>query len=437
MKQHGFFALNQRRIQIGLRERHALHHVAQKLHVRCQPDDVRVRQRRIEPRQGLFARVAVHDEFGDHRVVKRTNRIAFAHAGINPHPARSACKRRVRWQTVNVQRASGGQEIVIGVFGANPCFNRVALNPQIGLLQRQRFARRDAQLPFDQIQSGNRFGDGVFDLQARVHLHKEEIHRTIRALFDDKFDRSRADIINRPRRRNRRRAHFFAQGLRHTRSGRFFQHFLVTALHRAIAFKQIHIIAVRIAKHLNFDMARTLHVFFDEHRVITKTVNRFAFAACQGIGKIFGFVNRPHSFTAAARAGFDENGITDAVGFALQQFGVLVAAVIPRNQRNARFFHQLFGFGFQPHRPNAKRPRADKRDARIGAGLGEIGVFAQKPVARMHRLRSGFFGGGEDFFPPQITITRRTTAQMHGFIAHRNVLRIGIGIGINCYGFNS
>ena len=62
-----------------------LHHMAQKLHIGGQADDVGLRQRRVQPGQRLLARVAVHDELGHHGVVKRADGVALAHAVVKAH----------------------------------------------------------------------------------------------------------------------------------------------------------------------------------------------------------------------------------------------------------------------------------------------------------------------------------------------------------------
>ena len=41
-------------------------------------------------------------------------------------------------------------------------------------LQRQRLAGGDAQLPFHQVEAGDRLGDRMLDLQAGVHLHEPD-----------------------------------------------------------------------------------------------------------------------------------------------------------------------------------------------------------------------------------------------------------------------
>jgi hypothetical protein len=43
--------------------------------------------------------------------------------------------------------------------------------------------------------------------------------------------------------------------------GGFLQQFLVAALHRAVAFAEVHHVALRIGENLDFDMARVRQVF--------------------------------------------------------------------------------------------------------------------------------------------------------------------------------
>jgi hypothetical protein len=67
----------------------------------------------------------------------------------------------------------------------------------------------------------------MLDLQARVHLKKVELARGIR---DEKFNRARAHVIDRPCHSDSGRAHPFAQ--RRIVNGRraFFDYFLMAAL---------------------------------------------------------------------------------------------------------------------------------------------------------------------------------------------------------------
>ena len=60
------------------------------------------------------------------------------------------------------------------ILGINARLHRVAGNAHLILLERQRLAGGDAELPFHQIEPGDGFGDRMLDLQARVHLHEPE-----------------------------------------------------------------------------------------------------------------------------------------------------------------------------------------------------------------------------------------------------------------------
>ena len=77
----------------------------------------------------------------------------------------------------SARRASvpvAGRKLRVRVLGADARLDRVAVDPQLVLLQRQRLAGGHAQLPLDQVEPGDRLGDRVLDLQPRVHLHEEE-----------------------------------------------------------------------------------------------------------------------------------------------------------------------------------------------------------------------------------------------------------------------
>ena len=77
----------------------------------------------------------------------------------------------------------------------------VAVEPRRWLLERQLFARGDAELPFDQIEAGERFCNRMFDLQPRVHLDKP-VRRGAKTLgaVGNELDRAGANVTHGPRR---------------------------------------------------------------------------------------------------------------------------------------------------------------------------------------------------------------------------------------------
>src|SRR5271165_3979275 len=134
-------------------------------------------------------------------------------------------------------------------------------------------ARRDTQLPFDEIEPGDRLGYGVFNLQPGVHLN--EIKRPGRAPGDDELDRTSTDIADRARRRDRWLSHCPPPFLIETGGRRFFDHLLMTALNRAITIKNVDDISVPVGKDLDFDMARLFDVFLDHDPVVAKGTRSF------------------------------------------------------------------------------------------------------------------------------------------------------------------
>ena len=184
----------------------------------------------------------------------------------------------------------------------------------------------------------------MLHLQACVHLHEEEFHTSVR-LLDDELHCACAHIIHGLSRRHGCCAHRFAHGLRQPWRWRFFQHLLMPSLHRAIAFKQIHAMALRIPKHLNLDVARTLHVLLNQHRIVAKTIDGFAFARGEGNCKTLATCHNPHPLATTACASFNQHRVANPIRFALQQRRILIGTVIAWNQRYTRRAHQSFGLG--------------------------------------------------------------------------------------------
>ena len=289
--------------------------MAQKPHVVAQAHDVQLRQSPVELGQRGRARGRMHDELGDHRVVKRADGVTLAHTAVDAHRPRGEQLRGRR--AVHRQGAGGGQKVAVGVFGANARFDGMALDVHLVLRQGQGLATGDAQLPLHQVQAGDGLGDRVLNLQAGVHLHEEEVHAAL-ALLNDELHRARPHIAHGLGGGHRRLAHALAQLCGHARRGGFFQHLLVTALHRAIALEQMNAMPLPVGKHLHLDVARALHILFNQHRRVAKTVLRLALARGQGTGKVVGAAHHAHALAATACAGFDQHRVTDFFGLAGQ-----------------------------------------------------------------------------------------------------------------------
>ena len=260
----------------------------------------------------------------------------------------------------------------------------MAVDAHIGLRQRQRLARRDAELPLDQIEPGDRLGHRMLDLQPRVHFHEPEAVRpqALRAVGDE-LDRAGALIADRARGLGRGAAHRVAHRRRHAGRRRFLDHLLVAALQRAVALVEMDDVAVAVGEHLHLDVARRGDVFLDQHARIAERRLRLARRAFQRGVELGVLVDAAHALAAAARDRLDQHRIADLVGLLLEELRVLQFAVIAGHDRHAGLLHQRLGPVLQPHGADRGRRRSDEHDAGRRAGFGELRILRQEAVARM------------------------------------------------------
>ena len=76
------------------------------------------------------------------------------------------------WRVHGRQFAGCGLEGEVGALGRDARLDRVAAHADLLLGQRELFAGRRQQLPFDEIDAGDELGDGMLDLQPRVHFQE-------------------------------------------------------------------------------------------------------------------------------------------------------------------------------------------------------------------------------------------------------------------------
>ncbi len=109
-----------------------------------------------------------NDHLGDHRVVIDRDRISRAHAGVNTNL-------RLLSGKVQARDAAGlRQKIARRVLRVEARLDRVSQRSYFLLAQRQRAARGNLHLPFDEIDAGDHFGHRMFDLEPRIHFEKIE-----------------------------------------------------------------------------------------------------------------------------------------------------------------------------------------------------------------------------------------------------------------------
>ena len=176
----------------------------------------------------------------------------------------------------------------------------------IGLRERQRLARRHADLQLHQIQPGDHLRHRMLHLQPRVYLEKIKVALRIH----QKFHRACIGVVPRARQFYRRFAHPAAQRCIHYRRGRFLDYFLVPPLHRTFTLAQINHVSVGIAKNLNLNMPRRYQIFFEIEAPVAESIFRFRLRVAPGPGQFLLRGDQPHPFSAASRNRFQDNWVT-------------------------------------------------------------------------------------------------------------------------------
>ena len=195
-------------------------------------------------------------------------------------------------------RADGGQEAVGRVLGVEAGLDGVPGHLDLRLRQRQRLAGGDAQLPFDEVEAGDRLGDGMLDLQARVHLDEVpgRVGRELAAL-DQELDRAGALVGHRLGAGDGGRGDLGAQLRRHARRRGLLDHLLVAPLQRAVALEQVHDVAVGVAEHLHLDVAGPVDHLLQQDAGIAEGRLRLALRRSPARRR-----NRPRARPGACRA---------------------------------------------------------------------------------------------------------------------------------------
>ena len=272
----------------------------------------------------------------------------------------------------------------------------------------------------------------MLDLQPRVHFQKEEAL----VLAGDEFHRAGAVVADGFGERDRLLAHFPARCFVEQRARRFFQHFLIAALDRTFALAEIDDMAVLVAEHLDFDMARIGDEFLDEDAVVAEARFRFGTGAGKTVRHFVTRMGNAHALAAAAGGGLDHHRIADLVGDLGGLLLVLDDAEIAGHGRNFRRGRGLLAFDLVAHRGDRFGIGPDESDAGLGERHRKGFALGEKAIARMHRFGACGFAGFDDFIDEEIALRRRGRSDQNRLIRHFDMERVAVGLGIDRDGGN-
>src|SRR5262245_21320247 len=240
------------------------HHCGEKGHVMANAVDDECIKRIALRGDCPTSRRGMRDELRDYRIVVERDFTAFKHAGVIAH--RCAVDRSLLRRTVARQPSRRGKKIPVRILGIDSAFDGPAIALHVALLDRKLFSCRYADHLLDQIDAGDKLGDRMLDLQARIHL--QEIKAFV--LPGDKLDRTGAVVTDGLGKRDRLLPHLLARCCIEQWTGCLLDHLLIAALDRAFALAEVDDISMFVAEHLDFDVTRVGDKFFDKDALVAE-----------------------------------------------------------------------------------------------------------------------------------------------------------------------
>ena len=177
------------------------------------------------------------------------------------------------------------------------------------LLEAELFARGDADLLVDDIDAGDALGDRVLDLEAGVHLDEVEL-----AVLVEELDRAGARVFELAHGGGADLADLVALFGGDGRGGGLFPDLLVAALQRAVAGAEMDGVALAVAHHLDFDVARLVEILLDVDAVVAEGGLGLGAGGRPGDRAVSSLLRDLHAAPAAAGRRLDDDRVADLRG---------------------------------------------------------------------------------------------------------------------------
>src|SRR5882762_7946956 len=373
----------------------------------------------------LVAVLPIGDDLADQRVVVGRHGVALVDMRIDPD---AGSARRVIGRD-----APGRWREPERILGIDAALYRVAANLDVLLAHGQPLARGDADLLLDDVDTGDHLGHRMLDPDARIHLDEVEL-----AFLVEIFESTGAAIADLAAGLDTALADTRALLRRKLGCRGLLHDLLVPSLHGAIPLAEMDHVLVPVGEHLPLDVSRVLEVLFQIDRCVAESRPglgpRDADRALES-----GFsVNDTHAAPAAPARGLHDHRITDFPGDLERLLGGIGQRTVRAgNARHPGLAHDLLCVHFVAHQPDGLRLGADENEAALVHAFGKIGVFGQKPVARVNRFGVGHLRRADDGGYVEIARAGCRRSDAHRFVGELHVLRLAIGLGMHYHGLDA
>jgi hypothetical protein len=197
---------------------------------------------------------------------------------------------------VKIDCPGGGPEVVGGIFGVDAEFDGVADGAKVLHFGTETLSGGDLDLLFDEVDSVDFLGDGMFDLDAGVHFEEVEVARIVH----EKLHRAGVLVVHGLGQFDGGFAHPLAEIVVEEGGGRFFEQLLVAALNRAVALSDMNDFAPLVPEDLEFDVMRLLDILLQIDIGVAEGFFRFHPCGQKTFDEADVVMGGSHSFTLCA-----------------------------------------------------------------------------------------------------------------------------------------
>ncbi len=372
--------------------------------------------------------LAPHDELADEVVVVLANRVAGLIAGVEPDAEAIGC----------CQPGDGAgrrQELAARrVLGVDPDFDAMAaaLGRNLLLGHRQGLAAGDADLPFDEVDTGDHLSDRVLDLEAGVHFEEEEL-----TVLVDELDRSGVVIADGLCRLYRSLAHGLLHAGAHATGWGLFDELLVATLGRAVARAYPHHVAELVADDLYLDVAGPGEVTLDVDLVAAEKRLRLTLGAVHRLLHLVGASDHLHPSAASAERGLDGEGVAVLCAEGedvVDRFDELGGA---GDDRGATAKGSLAAAHLVAHLVDCLRRRTDEGHSLGRDSPREVGVLAEEAVAGVDPIGAALVDGVEDRLSVEVALRRSLPAQGKSLVGEADMEGVAIEFAVDRNGLDA
>src|SRR5271168_3031688 len=189
-------------------------------------------QRSFGASDDFGARLGMHYQLGDQRIVMHRHAIAVVERGLDAHPESA--------RLMVISDDAGRRNVTLGILGVNAKLHRGAFELHLPLLERELLAHRHPNTFLDQVNPGDHLSHTVLDLDPRVHLDEVKLA----AVCQQEFNRADVRVADDLGGAHGSLAHLLAQARRQNRAWRFLDHLLMAPLNRAVALAEVNRVAL-------------------------------------------------------------------------------------------------------------------------------------------------------------------------------------------------